>query len=63
MYSNSLVEWQQAERKLHQLLQGYALKGQFDVQTAIGVLFPLRQRYRNGERTRELFAAIMGFPS
>lgn len=56
---SSYIDWKQAERRLADLLRGYAMHGRFDVNTALQVLFPLRQRLSNGERTRDLYNSIM----
>lgn len=52
-------QWQEAIKYLDEIIVMYATigwAGQFGLN---GVLVPLKKRYENGERTKELYDAIM----
>ena len=55
----SEFDWERAEKYLNDLIQGYEEIGPCGMFVLILTLYPLRQRYEQGERTQELYDAIM----
>jgi hypothetical protein len=57
--SEKIINWNEAQAHLEDVTQRYLDEGSFGVQNYMDRVKPLWYRFNSGERTEELYAAIM----
>lgn len=56
------MDWTKAEEHLNELTDHYLNKGSLGVSSFLERIYPLRNRFRSGERTPELYNDILNAP-
>lgn len=56
------MDWGQAEEHLNDMIDKYLSQGSLGVSSFMVRVYPLRNRFKDGERTQDLYDAIMRIP-